>query len=384
MRILISGASGLIGSALREQAQQTGHEVGALVRGEPDGAHQWRWDPARGSLPAEAIGWADAVVNLSGASIGRVPWTRSYRRELRASRIDATTTLVEAIRASENPPSVFVSGSAVGFYGDRPGEVLDERSAPGSGFLADLTKEWEAAAAGAADVTRVVTLRTGLVLADGGALTPLLLATRAGAGARVGSGTQIWPWIGLDDEVGAILHLLTSDVSGPVNLVAPGRTSSQEITRTLAAVVGRPHLFALPAPLLRLPLGPAADELLLLSQDIRPDVLTDSGYRFRQPDLADALESAVHGTPAPPLAESQPERPPSEPTSGSGSPQAAPGPTGDGAEPGQVPDTDPEQPQALAKLTVAELRARAKDRGLTGYSRLTKAQLVDLLADGER
>ncbi len=346
----MSGGSGLIGTALQRAARAQGHEIGLLVRGEASGPGQWAWDPAAGRVPADAIAWADGVVNLSGAPLGRLPWTKAYRREIVHSRVHATRTLASAISASDAPPSVFVSGSAVGFYGDRPGEQLDETSGHGRGFLAYVCRRWEAEAREAASPsTRVVTIRTGLVLADGGALEPLMLATGLGLGARIGAGTQIWPWIALADEVGAILHTLThDDVAGPVDLVAPASSTSEDVTRTLADVMGRPHLFVLPAWLLRLPLGPTADEMLLLSQDIRPTALLDSGYRFTTPDLRDAVEDAVNGV------------------------SEAPEP----AQPEPAGDVDDE---AYEEQTVAELRERAKALGLAGYSRKTKAELIAML-----
>lgn len=294
MRILLSGGTGMIGTALRSTAERAGHETGLLVRREPAGPRQWRWDASADQVPGAAIEWADAVVNLSGASIGRVPWTRGYRHTLVRSRVEATRALVGAIERAAQPPSVLVSGSAVGYYGDRPGEHLDETSGHGRGFLAYLCRRWEAEARAAAGVTRVVTVRTGLVLADGGALAPLVLATRLGLGARIGAGTQVWPWIALADEVGGILHALTRpEVSGPVNLVAPTRSTSEDVTRTLAEAMGRPHALSLPGGMLRLPLGPAADEVLLLSQDIEPAALLASGYRFQVTDLHEAIAASL-------------------------------------------------------------------------------------------
>lgn len=295
MRILLAGGSGLIGRAVEREARRRGDEVGHLVRRDPAGPRQWRWDPGGHRLPDEAIGWADGVVNLAGAPIGRIPWTRRYGAVLLQSRLDATSTIAAAIDRCDRPPSVLVSGSAVGYYGDRPGEQLDERSDPGTGFLAGLCQRWEGAAALRLASTRVATIRTGLVLGPGGALAPLMLATRLGGGARIGSGSQIWPWIALDDTAGAILHVLHTSVSGPVNLVAPATATSEDVTTTLAEVMGRPQLLALPPWLLRLPLGPLADEMLLLTQRIDPAVLTATGYRFTVSELRTAIERAVHG-----------------------------------------------------------------------------------------
>jgi len=281
MRFLIAGSSGLIGTALARRLAGEGHEVRTLVRREPANERESRWDPRAGVVPAEPVAWADALVNLAGAPLTRLPWTAAYRGELLESRVRATATLAAAVRDSASPPRVWVNGSAVGYYGDRPGERLDEASAPGSGFLAGLVREWEAATAPAVPTTRVVLARTGLVLARGGALRPLTLATRLGLGSRIGPGRQHWPWVGLADEVGALVHLAArSDLSGPVNLVGPIPATSVDITRELASRLRRPHLFRLPAALLRAVLGAAADDLLLADQLVAPSRLLDDDYAF--------------------------------------------------------------------------------------------------------
>src|SRR5690606_3672981 len=309
--------------------------------------------------------------------IGRLPWTRSYRRELVLSRVTATRTLVEAIHRAVEPPAVLVNASGVGFYGDRPGERLDEHSGPGRGFLAYVCRRWEAEAQEAQDITRVATVRTGLVLGDGGALAPLVLATRFGLGARVGQGTQVWPWVALDDVAGGILHVVASSVSGPVNLVAPAHATSEDVTRALAEVMHRPHRLVLPGPLLRVPLGPAADELLLLSQDVEPAALLRSGYRFRLPDLRAALEVALRG------GSSGGSIDPGHPTTPPGAAPAAEKVAEHREEEREPRHGSPSTPQSssedLAALTVAELRQRARARGLTGYSRRTKAELIEML-----
>ncbi len=294
MRILVSGASGLIGSALQEELRAHGHEVRVLVRREPAGVSEYEWHPEEGRLPAEAVEWADGVVTLSGAPLGRLPWTRAYRREIYESRVTATRTVARAFAAAAHPPRVWVSGSATGFYGDRPGTVLTEESGPGDGFLAGVVLRWEAATARADDVTRVVHIRTGLVMADGGALAPLQLATRLGAGATIGTGRQQWPWISLADEARAIVHLLAhSELSGPVNLTGPRAATSADITRALAREMHRPHLFRLPAWFLRLVLGEPAEEMLLPDQRILPVRLQADGFTFRHETAQEAVAAAL-------------------------------------------------------------------------------------------
>ena len=296
MKILIAGASGLIGTAL--QAHLGGHEVRTLVRREPRTSAEYRWRPDELRVPQEAVEWAEGVVSLSGAPLGRMPWTRSYRRKIYRSRVDATRTLAGAIAAADDPPQVWVSGSAVGYYGDRPDAVLTENSPPGEGFLSGVTQRWEAATRAADDVTRVVQVRTGLVLGQGGALAPLMLATRLGAGSTIGTGRQHWPWISLADEARAIAHLLTdSRLSGPVNLSGPDPVPSVEITRALARAMNRPHLFRLPVWLLRLVLGEPAEEMLLPDQRVVPEKLLADGFEFRHPTAGEAVAAALNGSP---------------------------------------------------------------------------------------
>lgn len=291
MRILLAGASGMIGTAVTHHAQA--HEVRRLVRREA-AAEEYRWDPVRGVIPQEAIEWADAVISLSGASLARIPWTRRYRRLILRSRTETTSTLAAAIERATDPPSAWVSASAVGIYGDRPGEVLTEHSAPGTGFLADVVRAWESAAAPATTATRVVHARTGLVLAREGALKPLMLATRLGLGARVGDGRQHWPWIALTDEARALIHLATdSTLHGPVNLTSPESSTSEEVTRELAAALHRPHVFGLPRIALRAAMGLAADELLLSDQAAVPEALLTEGFEFESPSLATAVRRVI-------------------------------------------------------------------------------------------
>ncbi|WP_430593384.1 TIGR01777 family oxidoreductase [Humidisolicoccus flavus] len=292
-RVLIAGASGLIGTRVQDILRAEGHEVATLVRRSPAAAHEFEWAPASGHFPEQALEGVGAVINLSGSSISKLPWTASRKAEILASRIRATTTITTAINQSSTPPAL-INGSAVGFYGNRPGETLTEESARGEGFLADVVVDWEAAASGAKSA-RTVFLRTGLVFdKSGGALAPLLLATKAFLGSSIGTGEQYWPWISLEDEARAIVHLsVNSALNGPVNLSAPAHNTAEEVSRELARQLHRPHLFTLPRFLLRAGLGTAADELLLADQRVSSQRLLDDGFTFTHPTLSSALESAL-------------------------------------------------------------------------------------------
>lgn len=260
------------------------------------GPREHRWDPATGKLSAEAFDGVDAVVNLSGAGIGDRRWTAAYKRELRASRLDATTLLAETIAGLDPRPGVLLSGSAIGWYGDRGDEELTESSAPGSGFLAALCREWEAATAPAQRAgTRVAHLRTGVVLAaEGGALPRQLPLFKLGLGGRFGSGRQWQSWIALHDHVAAVAHLLTADVEGPVNLTAPHPVTNAEFTRILASVLRRPAVLPIPrfGPALLLG-GELADALLYTGQRVLPGVLAESSFSFALPRLETALRGAL-------------------------------------------------------------------------------------------
>lgn len=295
LTVLIAGASGMIGTELSRQLTDAGHRVLRLVRRSAVGPLERTWDPAAGLLDASALDGVDAVVNLSGASISRLPWTAAYKREILESRLTATSTLATAIGRAETPPAVFISGSAVGFYGDRPGERLDEDSAPGTAFLANVVIAWEKAAETAVShKTRVVLIRTGLVLGNGGALTPLKIIAKLGGAGPLGSGRQVWPWISLHDEAAAIVHLITdSTLSGPVNLVGPHPETATTLNRTLAQFLNRP--FWLPAPRWAIvaALGDAGRELLLADQDIAAKRLLEDGFSFTHTDVAKALEASL-------------------------------------------------------------------------------------------
>ena len=238
MRVVISGASGLIGSALAPHLTAAGHEVIRLVR-RTARAGESQWDPARGVIDAALVGGADAIVHLSGAGIGDKRWSNSYKREILDSRVKSTKLLASVIAGAAKRPGVFLAGSAIGIYGARDDQPLDETSAHGDGFLADVCKQWEAAATNAG--TRTVFLRTGIVLSPkGGALKKQLPLFQLGLGGKFGRGDQWQSWISIDDEIAAITHLLTSSVSGPVNLTAPAAVTNIEFARVLGGVLRRP------------------------------------------------------------------------------------------------------------------------------------------------
>ena len=276
----------MIGQRLKDQLTTDGHEFRSLTRS-PGSDYLWNAQP--GSVPADALEWADAVVSLNGASLTHLPWTKTYREQIRTSRVEATTALAQAIAASRNPPKVWVSGSAIGVYGDCGNVDVDENHPAGRSFLAQVVRAWERATAPARDATRVVLGRTGIVLGQDGALKPLALATRFGLGSKVGPGTQWWGWISLDDEVRAIVFsLVTSALEGPVNLVGPIPATSDAICHSLAQAMHRPYLFTLPSPLIRTVMA-GADELLLSSQKVRPSALLRTGFTFQYETAGEAI-----------------------------------------------------------------------------------------------
>jgi uncharacterized protein (TIGR01777 family) len=293
LRVLVSGASGFIGTELIRQLENDGHTVLRLVRSAPRSASEFNWAPSAHMLDPAVVDSVDAVVNLSGAPTGRLPWTKRYQKEILDSRVNATKTITEALAHSSTPPAVLLNASAVGYYGDRPAERLTEKSAKGSGFLADVVEAWELAAQVAPDTTRVVSFRTGLVVGRGGAFTPLLPLTRLGLGSRMGSGGQHWPWISLHDEAAAIRHLLTSSISGPVNLVGPRPVTADRITRYLARAMHRPYLFAVPEKLITTALGSAGLDLLLASQKALPERLLADGFTFRHTTVESAIDEML-------------------------------------------------------------------------------------------
>ena len=295
MRVIISGASGLIGSALSGELRRGGHDVVTLVR-RVAGASEIQWDPAAGVLPVDALEGADAVVHLAGAGIGDHRWTDEYKAEILNSRVRSTTLLAETIASCTNQPPVMLSGSAIGIYGASDGRELDERSPSGTGFLADVCQQWEAAAAPASAAgTRVAFLRTGIVLTPkGGALKKMLPLFKFFAGGRFGNGKQWQSWISLPDEVGAIKHLLTAEVSGPVNLTAPNPVTNAEFAKQLGTAMGRPSFLPVPSfgPKLLLG-GELADALLFTGQNVLPKVLQESAYQFQHPRIDEAFAALL-------------------------------------------------------------------------------------------
>ena len=295
MKVLISGASGLIGTALTAALRGEGDTVVRLVRSEP-GPDSEAWDPEAGTLDEHAFHGVDAVVHLAGANIAAGRWNAARKAQILESRVRGTRLLAGAMAALARKPATFLSASAIGFYGDRGDQLLDETSSRGQGFLADVCAQWEDAAAPAAAAgIRLVTLRTGIVLSrSGGALQKMLPPFRVGVGGPVGNGKQFMSWIAIADVVGAVIHLLhTNAVSGPVNLVAPAAVTNREFARTLGKVLRRPAVVSVPARALRIALGEMADEMLLASARVRPARLTESGYRYRYPELEAALRHVL-------------------------------------------------------------------------------------------
>ena len=299
MRILVSGSTGFLGTSLIETLGREGHALVRLARpetGQPDTtgaqAQTVRWDPVGDQFDAAAAEGADALVHLAGASIAGGRWNASRKNLLRTSRIDATRHLIGALSKLQRPPRIVVASSAIGYYGDRADETLEETSAPGKDFLSAACREWEAETARGAEFgARVVMLRFGIILAaHGGALPRMALPIKLGVGGRLGSGRQWMSWLTLAEAVGMIRFALTnSGLAGPANTVSPNPMQNAAFINVLAKTLHRPALFPAPAFALRLALGEMADALLLVSQRVKPSKLEQAGYRFVQPDLAAAL-----------------------------------------------------------------------------------------------
>jgi uncharacterized protein (TIGR01777 family) len=295
-RIVVSGGSGLIGSALIRSLRRDGIRVVRLVRRPARNADEIEWLTSDAPLDPRAFRGARAIVNLNGASIGRLPWTRTYRETLADSRLRPTRKLAEVVRVLGSEAPQFVSASAVGFYGDRPGELLTEESTAGETFLAHLTAAWERAGLTAGPDARVALLRTAPLLHPRGVLKPLITLTRWGVSGPLGGGRQVWPWISLDDEVRAIRHVVDHGIAGPVNLSGPQPATAGEIGRGLARRMHRPYLLPAPGWALRLALGrDVADSLLLPDATVIPEVLLATAFEFRHPTAEAAIDAALTG-----------------------------------------------------------------------------------------
>ncbi len=295
MKVLVTGSSGLVGSSLVPTLESAGHDAVCLVRSENNapGSH---WSPAHGKIHVEQPESINGVVHLAGENIAEGRWTAEKKQRILESRTQGTQLLSQTIAQWTPQPEVLVSASAIGYYGDRGDEMCDESSPPGSGFLADVCCEWEAATSPASESgIRVVNLRIGVVLSGkGGALAKMLLPFKLGVGGRVGGGHQYMSWIAIDDLVGVILHCLENEtLRGPVNAVAPHPVTNRQFTAALGGVLHRPTIFPMPAFAARIALGEMADQLLLSSTRVRPARLEESGYTYRHSQLDDALQSCL-------------------------------------------------------------------------------------------
>lgn len=296
MRVLVSGSSGLIGAALVPALQADGHEVRRLVRREQRAADESRWDPSHRELDNSAFDGVDAVVHLAGVGVADRRWSADHKQAILDSRVDGTTTIAEAVARNHDQVRVLLSASAVGWYGERGEELLDETKPAGTGFLADVVQQWEAATAPASAAgVRVATMRTGIVLsADGGALAKVLPLFKLGLGGKLGSGQQWMPWIAMADELAAIRFLLTHDeVSGPVNLSARDPIRNSDYTAAIGRALHRPTVAAVPRFALRVALADFADEGALVSQRVVPRALLDAGFEFSYGDIDSALQAVV-------------------------------------------------------------------------------------------
>jgi uncharacterized protein (TIGR01777 family) len=297
MRIAVTGSTGLIGQALVRSLRGDGHEVVRFVRRAPAAADEAEWDPRRGYVDPAGLAGCGAVVHLAGAGVGDHRWTAAYKKEIRDSRVLGTDAIARAAAALDEPPRVFVSGSAVGYYGDTGDRPVEEDAPPGHGFLSAVCVEWEGATAPAREAgIRTAYARTGLVVAArGGAWGRMFPLFRAGLGGRLGSGRQYWPYISLHDEIAALRHIIgTPELSGPVNLCAPEPLTNRQVTAAMGRVLRRPAVLAVPAPALRIALGEFAEDVLD-SHRVRPARLLGSGFVFRDPGIEQALRAALAG-----------------------------------------------------------------------------------------
>ncbi len=298
MKILITGASGLVGGALQKSFAQKGYDMLLAGRGEPKNANEIRWSVEEGFLEEDIsrIESLDAVIHLAGESISGLRWTEEKKRAIRESRVTGTQNVVNALADLKQKPKVFIAGSAMGFYGDRDDEIVSETSKPGDNFLADVAKEWETESRRAEDSgIRTVLLRTAIVLSkDGGALGTMLTPFKFGVGGVIGSGKQWMSWVSMDDVVGIVNFALENEnLRGAVNVASPNPVTNEEFTKTLGEVLYRPTFLPLPEFAVNLMFGEMGDTLLLNSTRVEPKRLKDAGYEFRFPDLKNALENAV-------------------------------------------------------------------------------------------
>lgn len=297
MSVIIAGSSGLVGTALAADLRDQGKRVVRLVRRPVKSADEVSWNPDSGQLDPDILRNASAIVSLGGASVGHLPWTSKYRDTLWRSRIDATRTIVTAIRAlaqNGEPIPSLISASATGLYGSKPGFEFTERSPVGDTFLAQLCAAWESEALRADETTGVTLLRTAPILHPQGVLRPMIQLTRLGLGGPLGSGKQVWPWISLEDEIRAINHILAHTITGPVNLAGPVHATNAEIGRALARKLHRPFLLPTPTAALRIGLGKDATESLLTTDArVSPEVLMNSGFQFIHPTAEDAIHEIV-------------------------------------------------------------------------------------------
>jgi uncharacterized protein (TIGR01777 family) len=295
MKILIAGASGLVGSALVSKLKAEGAEVTPLVRSAAKSG-EIEWHPDRGSIDARALEGFDAVINFAGDGIAKGRWTKEKKRRILDSRVNGTRLLSETMTNLSRKPATFINASAVGFYGSRGDELVDEESGPGEGFLAGVCRQWESATALAEQAgIRVVKLRLGVILTkDGGIMGSMLAPFKLGLGGKVGSGEQVISWVAMDDVVGVISFILQNEsVRGPVNAVAPQPVTNEEFTKTLGRVLSRPTFMTMPAFAARLAFGEMADEMMLSSTRVAGKVLNDAGFRFQYPELEGAVRAML-------------------------------------------------------------------------------------------
>lgn len=294
MRVAITGASGLIGTALVEHLRTEGHEVFRLVRRKANASDEISWDPTAGTVDLDALAGVEGVVHLAGAGVGDHRWSDEYKREILNSRVNGTNTIVKAMTQLDPKPRVLVSGSAIGWYGDTGDRAVNETAPAGTGFLADVVQAWEAATLPAQVAgIRVVRARTGLVVAKhGGAWARMFPLFKLGVGGKLGNGKQYWSWISLRDEVAALTFCLTNEaLSGAVNLTGPTPQTNAEVTKAMGTVMGRPTLFPAPAAALKIALGEFSTEVLGSSR-VLPDALTSAGFHWQDPTIDDAIRTA--------------------------------------------------------------------------------------------